>query len=143
MEPRIPQRKADTLMVRCSDHRLALACEQFLEKSLGVQRGAYDLIVVPGGPQFLCALDYLPKFLWVGRRWMRFLAEHHEVRQVVLISHQDCGWYRHVHGEVQDARQKDDLRRARAALTEWLPHLSVLCFFARFRDPDVDFEKVE
>src|SRR5437879_9826167 len=117
----IPQRKADALMVRCSDHRLANACETFVENTLKIIN--YDLLVVPGGPQFLCALEYLPKFHWAGRRWMRFLVDAHEVKRVVLITHQDCGWYRHLHGAHEDhgERQKADLHRAAHHLKDLAP----------------------
>jgi hypothetical protein len=143
------QRKAETVMVRCSDHRLARVCEDFLENDLAAPRGSYDLVVVPGGPQFLCAVDYLPKFLWVGRRWMSFLVDAHEIRRAVLISHQDCGWYRQVHGvaltgERKEERQKQDLRQARSGLLKFLPQLEVRAFFARLHSPsaDVTFEEV-
>lgn len=142
------QRKAETLMVRCSDHRLARACEDFLEHKLLVPEGSYDLVVVPGGPQFLCAIDYLPKFLWVGLRWMRFLVEAHEIKRVVLITHQDCGWYRHVHGATlegarKEERQRQDLHTARVNLQGAFPGLEVNTFFARLKDPGVAFEGVD
>ena len=139
----IPQRKCDTLMIRCSDHRLAHACEQFLEEVLKVSD--YDMLVVPGGPQFLSALDYLPKFNWAGRRWMRFLVDAHEVKRVILISHEDCGWYRHLHGghEEHDARQQDDLRRAAAHLMDIFPGLHAEAYFASLSDGKVRITKVE
>ncbi len=139
----IPQRKCDTLMIRCSDHRLAHACETFVEDILKVSD--YDLVVVPGGPQFLSALEYLPKFNWAGRRWMRFLVDEHEVKRVILISHEDCGWYRHLHGSLQehDARQQADLRRSAAHLKEIFPGLRVDAYFAAGQAPDVHFTRVE
>ena len=135
-------------MVRCSDHRLARACEDFIEHKLAVPEGTYDLVVVPGGPQFLCAMDYLPKFLWVGLRWMRFLVEAHEIKRVVLIAHQDCGWYGHVHGKIlegarKEERQCDDLRLARKNLTGSFPQLQVNTFFARLQESGVTFDHVE
>lgn len=142
------QRKAETVMVRCSDHRRARACEDFLENQLHAPVGSYDLLVVPGGPQFLCAVDYMPKFLWVGIRWMRFLVEQHGIRRVVLINHQDCGWYRQLHGAVlegarKEERQKEDLRRARRDLTEAFPELKVEIFFARLQESGVTFEAIQ
>jgi hypothetical protein len=135
-------------MVRCSDHRLARACEDFLENQLHALPSSYDLLVVPGGPQFLCATAYLPKFLWVGLRWMRFLVEAHEIKRVVLIAHQDCGWYRQLYGPTldparKDERQRQDLRRSRDDLRRVFPNLKVEIFFARLQESGVTFEPVE
>jgi hypothetical protein len=135
-------------MVRCSDHRLARACEDFLENQLHAAPGSYDLVVVPGGPHFLSPSEYLPKFGWVGRRWMRFLVEAHEIHRVVLIAHQDCGWYRQLHGPTLDtagreARQRQDLHISSMDLRQAFPGLRVDTFFARLQEPGVTFEPVE
>jgi hypothetical protein len=136
-------------MVRCSDHRLARACEDFLENQLHVPPGTYDLLVVPGGPQFLCPTTYLPKFLWVGLRWVRFLVEAHEIKRMVLIAHQDCGWYRQLFGpQVADpvrkeALQRKDLHSTRAHLLQAFPNLKVDTFFARLHEPGVTFDLVD
>jgi carbonic anhydrase len=145
------QRKAETLMVRCSDHRLARACEDFLENQLHAPPGSYDLLVVPGGPQFLCPTTYLPKFLWVGARWVRFLVEAHGIKRMVLIAHQDCGWYRQLFGPQlaptdpvrKEKRQRQDLHDTRANLLQAFPDLKVEIFFARLQEPGVTFESVD
>jgi hypothetical protein len=132
----------DTLLIHCSDHRLAHACEKFVEEELKVPE--YDLVSVPGGPQFLRAMEYLPKFAWAGRRWLNFLVESHSIRRVILVAHQDCGWYKKMHGDhdSHEDRQKDDLRHAAADLREWLPSLRVEAFFASL-DGQVSFSRVE
>ena len=137
------QTKCDTLLVHCSDHRLAHACESFVENVLEIKD--YDLLSVPGGPQFLCALEYLPKFNWAGRRWLNFLIEGHGVSHIILIAHEDCGWYRNLHGthEQHEARQKEDLRRARADLLEYLPSLRVETYFASSDGTETKFTSLE
>lgn len=139
----IPPMKAKTLVVYCSDGRFARACDEFVEQTLKI--ADYDVLAVPGGPQFLCALEYLPKLRWAGRRWLDYLVEGHLLERMVLISHQDCGWYRRLHGSHDDqaARQLDDLRRARADLLETLPHLRVEAYFVNVQDGKVSFTKVE
>ncbi len=134
--------KAKTLVVYCSDGRFVQQCDDFVEKTLKIED--YDLLAVPGGPQFLCALEYLPKLRWAGRRWLDFLVEAHRLERVVLISHQDCGWYKRLHGGNDDhqARQMDDLRRARADLMETLPSVRVDAYFASVEDGNVKFEPV-
>lgn len=134
--------ETDTLLVHCSDHRLANSCQEFVEKQLKVP--VYDLVSVPGGPQFLRALEYLPKFTWAGRRWLRFLVDSHRIRRVILIAHLDCGWYKHLHGtnESHVERQKNDLRHATDDLREWLPGLQVESYFASRIEGEVSFERV-
>ncbi len=130
-------------MIRCSDHRLARACEDFVEDTLLIPD--YDLLVVPGGPQFLSALNYMPKFLWAGQRWMRFLIDAHEVKRVVLITHQDCGWYKRLHGMNEDHadRQKADLLDAAVHLRELDPALRVDCFYASLETGEVKFSAIK
>lgn len=132
-----------TLVVHCSDYRFRRAFNEFIEQTLAIAE--YDRIAVPGGPQFLVALDYLPKFGWVGIRWTRFLVEMHGLKRVVLIAHEDCGWYRHVHGSHAEleARQREDLHRAREQLREILPGITVATYLATLHDGKIGFLHVE
>lgn len=132
-----------TLVVRCSDHRFQRAFDHFIENVLRIE--SYDLIAVPGGPQFLVALDYLPKFAWVGNRWTKFLAEAHGLKRVVLIGHEDCGWYKHVHGSHAEleTRQREDLHHARDQLRRALPGVAVETYLATLHDEKVGFLHVD
>ncbi len=139
----IPAVKAKTLVVYCSDGRFARVSDEFVEQTLKI--ADYDVLAMPGGPQFLCALEYLPKLRWAGRRWLDYLVEGHGLERVVLITHQDCGWYRRLHGSHDDhtTRQREDLRRARTELLEALPHLGVEAYFVSVQDGQVSFTKLE
>ncbi len=138
-----PPLRASTLVVYCSDHRFIPACDEFVEKMLGI--ADYDLIAVPGGPQFLAALDYLPKFAWAGSRWTKFLLEGHGLNRVVLIAHEGCGWYRQIHGShaEMESRQREDLRHAGDQLHRLLPGLRVEAYFAVLHDGQASFERVD
>lgn len=81
-----------TLVVTCSSNVYQPVVRQFVESHLGLPAGTYDLLAVPGGPQFLLLTEYLPKFAWAGHRWMKFLIEKHRLKRVVLVSHDDCAW---------------------------------------------------
>ena len=125
---------ADTLVVHCSDHRLQAAVSEFLYKSLGLGRN-YDLLALPGGPQCLTLVEYMPKFSWALTKWVRFLIKDHELDHIVLVAHQDCGWYKqlpfHLFGlDNPRKRQEDDLRRVRAAMARDFPHLRVDLYYA-------------
>ena len=131
------------LVVHCSDHRFRRAFDQFIDQTLAIAE--YDRIAIPGGPQFLVALDYLPKFSWVGNRWTRFLLEAHGLKRVVLIAHEDCAWYRHVHGShvELEARQRADLHRAREQLREILPGVAVETYLATLHEGKIGFLHVD
>jgi hypothetical protein len=135
--------ETETLLIHCSDHRVAHACSKFV--ALELKEPVFDVVAVPGGPQFLRALEYMPKFTWAGRRWLRFLMESHRIRRVILIAHQDCAWYDHLHGdhEDHDARQKADLHHAASDLSEWFPGLRVESYFATGVGAEAHFDRVD
>ncbi len=123
-----------TLVVHCSDHRIQAGLQEFLNTHLGLANN-YDLLAIPGGPQCLTLVEYLPKFSWAGWKWFRFLIEGHDLKRVVLIAHQDCAWYGslplHLHSSPEPrGRQEEDLRRARVALRGEFPNLAVELYFA-------------
>lgn len=125
---------ADALVVHCSDHRFQAALGEFLNKSLDL-KGNYDLLALPGGPQCLTLVEYMPKYAWALTKWVRFLIDAHELNRMVLIAHQDCGWYKqlpfHLFGSSDPRqRQEDDLKRVRAAMAKDFPHLRVDLYFA-------------
>lgn len=130
----------DVLVVHCSDHRIQAGIYEFLNKGLNLEEN-YDLLVVPGGPQCLALVEYLPKFAWAGRRWLNFLKDAHELRRMILIAHQDCGWYKelpfHLHSSSEPRlRQEEDLRRVRQTLTQEFPELRVELYYAGWEGND-------
>src|SRR5512135_2440107 len=119
-EPRQPSPDTDVIVVHCSDSRYQPHFQDFLKRGLGLE--SYALVAVPGGPQFLTLAEYLPKFSWVGWRWIKFLTELTRPRRVILIGHDDCSWYKdgrffHQHHAVGD-QQLADLRHVGDAIRE-------------------------
>ena len=131
---KLNQADTDVLVIHCSDHRFQAAFYEFLNLKLNLDEN-YDLLVLPGGPQCLTLVEYLPKFSWAGWKWFRFLADAHDLKRLILIQHQDCEWYKelpfHLHSStVPRLRQEEDLRRARQTLAKEHPHLSVELYYA-------------
>jgi len=133
--------------VHCSDYRFQAGIREFLDEGLGL-RANYDGLVVPGGPQCLVEVDTLPKFAWAARKWSRMLLQAHSLKRLVLIAHQDCGWYKWLEqwqptrGAVR-RKQEDDLRAASRAALQLLPGLSTDLFYAGWNDAGaVTFEAV-
>ncbi len=91
-EPFVEHESA-VLVICCSSNAFLPYTQEFLERHLELGPGSYDLLAVPGGPQFLLLTEYLPKFAWVGHKWVKFLVERHRLKRVIVISHEDCAWY--------------------------------------------------
>jgi hypothetical protein len=133
---------SDTLVIHCSDPRFQVPFQDFLRGRLGLS--AYALIAVPGGPQFLTLVEYLPKFSWVGWRWVKFVVDLAKARRVILIAHEDCRWYLDGRfGQHADVYQKQlvDLASVRAALEERFGNLAVECYYARLDGGQAVFER--
>ncbi|HLY62510.1 MAG TPA: hypothetical protein VKV95_17350 [Terriglobia bacterium] len=140
---------ADTevLAVHCSDHRFQAGIREFLNRGLNLGEN-FDLLIIPGGPQCLTLVEYLPKFSWAGSRWFRYLLEHHELKRLILIAHQDCGWYKslplHLHSSSNPReRQEQDLRRAHHSLMKDFPELQIELYYAGWdRDDRVTVDSI-
>ena len=139
-----PSPEADVIVVQCSDSRYQPHFQEFLRKGLGLDR--YALVAVPGGLHFLTLAEYLPKFSWVGWRWMKFLVDLSKPRRIVLIAHDDCRWYhdsRFLHPHLSaDERQIADLRQVRAAFAERFPGVAIDGYFARLDGDEAVFDPV-
>ena len=125
---------ADVLVVHCSDPRFQAGFYEFLNLGLNLNE-RYALLAIPGGPQFLTLVEYLPKFSWVGRKWLRFLVETIGMKRLILIAHQDCRWYASLpfhlfRSSDPRRRQEEDLRRAQRSLVEDFPQLAVELYYA-------------
>ena len=139
-----PDEESGIVVVHCSDPRFQPHFQEFLRQKLGPD--SYALVAVPGGPQFLTLAEYLPKFSWVGWRWMKFLMERTRPRRVILIGHHDCHWYMdgrffHQHHAVAD-QQLADLRHVRDAIGERFGNLTIEAYFARLDEGQAIFETV-
>ncbi len=86
------QGEVKTLVIHCSQHNFQPQIDDFVRNGLGKE--SFDRIAVPGGPQFLLGIYYLPKFMWTGNKWAQFLVEKHGLEEAIVIAHEDCGWYK-------------------------------------------------
>ncbi len=140
-----PSEQPDALVVHCSDPRFQKHFGEFLRSRLGLE--TYGLIAVPGGAHFLTMLDYLPKFSWVGWRWVKFLVDFSRPRRLVLIAHDDCRWYKDTrfwqHGDDWKGAALADLGKVRDGFRERFGAITVEAYFARLEGEEVVFEPVK
>jgi len=128
--------------VYCSDGRYGEQMDEFLHAGLGLPR--YDRLALPGGAA--CLADYLVKSYHEKlalERELEFLIKAHELRRVVLIAHQGCGFYKDLWtggGRTVEQQQAIDLRQAAEQIRASNRGLSVEAYFARRVDGRVVFE---
>ncbi|MCS6936926.1 MAG: hypothetical protein NZ610_05750 [Candidatus Bipolaricaulota bacterium] len=135
------ERESAVLVIACTSNAFLPYTREFLERHLGLPEGSYDLLAVPGGGQFLLLTEYLPKFAWVGHRWIKFLVERHRLRRVIVIAHQDCAWYSEERfippflqrlgvGRSLKDRQREDLREIVQALRQLSLPIAIEAYYA-------------
>ena len=136
-----------TLIIACADGRWRDHVEDFAANGLKIDP-AYDLLMVPGGAEPLALADLIPKDFNFLRRRLEMLVRSHGTRRIVLIAHENCGWYRErrIGPFTLDpkARQLADLRQARGRMQEWFDGVTIESYFARLdgAPPRALFESV-
>ena len=129
--------------VYCSDGRFGEQVDELLLNRLALPR--YDRLVVPGGAACLAGHFGAYREEEGVAEQLRFLLAVHDVRQVILIAHQDCAYYTewlHVPPLQLEARQHEDLHKAVRHVRRLGADLEITAFFARRRDAQVWFEPV-
>ena len=127
--------------IYCSDGRVGEQIDEFLHQGLGLPR--YDRLAIPGGPA--CLSGSLSTFL-EGRALeeaLRFLIRVHDLRQVVLIAHDSCAYYRDrlaVPESSVTMQQRQDLETASRAVQRLRDGLGVKRFLAHTVDARIRFE---
>ncbi len=135
--------RPSTLVVCCSDGRWHAQIEEFVEHEVDERA---DLFAVPGGAAVVDPWNSSFDEARVFDSAMRVFVEHHDLRAVWLISHQDCAYYKLRHPELDErgrlARQRADLLRAAQLLKERHAHLEPRCVHAALHEGAVVFEPV-
>lgn len=80
------------VVLYCSDGRYGSATERFLQRALSLPR--YDRLVFPGGAGSLGSHPAAWRTAEALLESLRFLVSEHGLRRVVLVAHDDCGFYR-------------------------------------------------
>jgi hypothetical protein len=141
------EQRSPTLVIACADGRWRDHIEDFAANGLRIDP-AHDLLRVPGGAEPLALGDLIPKDFNFLRRRLEMLVRSHGTRRIVIIAHENCGWYRErkIGPLTLDlrARQLADLRRGRAVMQEWFGDVTIETYFARVEGtpPRATFEVV-
>jgi hypothetical protein len=130
--------------VYCSDGRYGEQMDQFLHEGLGLPR--YDRLAVPGGIAPLAGHLAAWREEEALATQLRFLIDGHALTRLVLIAHQDCGFYVHRLGYrvvEREQQQRLDLGKCAQRVRGLAAHLQVEAYFARVSGAKVFFEPVE
>lgn len=130
--------------VYCSDGRYGEQFDDLLHNALGLPR--YDRLAVPGGAA--CLARHFKTFREEEgvTEQLRFLIEVHELKRIVLVAHQDCGFYLErlrVSPLQLESQQRDDMRKAVQRVRSLGWNLAVDAWFARRHREAVRFERVD
>lgn len=129
--------------VYCSDGRFGEQFDEFLDHLVGSV--LCDRLAVPGGPASLGLGSQGPEESRGVEAQLEFLVRAHDLRQVILIAHVPCAFYRErlqVPDDAQHDRQVADLREA-ARTVRALGSLQVDAWAARVVDERVQFHPME
>ncbi|HEY8748321.1 MAG TPA: carbonic anhydrase [Tepidisphaeraceae bacterium] len=135
-------RRVGAAAVYCSDGRYGEQMDEFLHTALGLPR--YDRLALPGGAGCLAGhlmTAYNEKLAL--ERQLEFLIKAHELKRIVLIAHQGCGFYKDLwtDGRTVEEQQEADLAKAAQQLRTANSGVIVETYFARRVDGNVAFER--
>ena len=128
--------------VYCSDGRVGEQIDEFLRHTLDTS--LCDRLAVPGGPASLRVSSPVPYESRGLKEQLSFLVRAHSLRQVILIAHVPCAYYRRrlaVPDALQHDYQAEDLGEA-AGVVKSLASLRVDAYVARVVKAKVQFHPV-
>lgn len=127
--------------VYCSDGRFGEQMDEFLHQNLGLPR--YDRVAVPGGAACMAGHMMVYHEAQALERQLSFLITSHALTKVVLISHENCGFYKGLWiGTTKlEQQQQMDLKKAADYIRSHHPKVDVQAYFAKRVDGKVRFEK--
>ena len=144
--------KPITLIIHCSDARFHFAFNCFFVNDLNLASGEFVQIVVAGGPASLANPAMAKEMQFLNNQIVFFLKHFLSIKSVVLINHEDCGFYKLIPNPTnkKENRERDDALVAAKATadriaSERIQGVEVLAFYAKFANADrseIVFEKM-
>ncbi len=138
-------RPSEALVIHCADPRFQDAFRRFVTEELKI--ATYTLVVAGGGAQALGAQESYPENFATMWDQVKFFIQVSNLRRVVVINHEDCLWYRRMHGHESavdlPSRQRHDLCRVADMIRQEFEGIEVRSFWAALEGDRVSFRAVD
>lgn len=128
--------------IYCSDGRFGEQMDEFLHNSLGLPR--YDRVAVPGGAACLGGHMMVYHEAQALDRQLSFLITSHGLNRIVMIAHENCGFYKGLWlSEMSIEKQQAlDLKKAGELIKLHHPKVQTEGWLARKVNGKVCFERM-
>lgn len=127
--------------VHCLDPRFRPAIENFLDDLFEGKKCA--VISLAGGIHPVGTSKTSPSKLDFLNEQTDFVLTEMNLRQAVIINHDDCRWYHHHQGDCQVPEQlAKDLIEAKALIKRRHPLVEVIAYQAVLKDDEIAFKKM-
>ena len=132
--PAIRDPKPKVLLICCFDPRIDAALREFVDGHLNLPPGEVVTIRIAGGPAILTCMQRKPDDYFSFIKQLLFAFAHFKsLERVILIAHQDCGYYSTLYENDKPKNQeKVDLVVEARVVADLPPHLKVEAWFASF-----------
>ncbi|MFA6081313.1 MAG: carbonic anhydrase [Patescibacteria group bacterium] len=117
----------DAFVVACIDFRFQKYLKQWLDENMNQVNKTYDFVGFAGSTK---SLETIMGQLDISVRL-------HQVKEVVLVHHEECGAYG---SESTHDRHAEDLNKAKKTILEKYPNLKVDLFYLHLNG---EFEKIQ
>lgn len=135
---------AQALVIHCGDPRFQDAFRRFITEELGYRN--YVPIVIGGGVHAFGVQSFLPKNFKILWEQIKFFVKEGRIRNVVIINHDDCAWYKKMkgyHPMVRLAtRGKLDLVVAARTILRDFAGVTVRSYWASLEGDAISFSEV-
>jgi hypothetical protein len=134
----------EALVIHCADPRFHSAFASFLTDELGLKN--YIPIIIGGGIHSFGIQSLLPKNFKILWEQIKFFIKHAELRQIIIINHEDCQWYEKMKGYHPRIRLpvkgKKDLQTAAEVILKDFAHIQVRTFWAALDGDHISFSEI-
>jgi len=136
------EQRVGAAAIYCSDGRFGEQMDEFLHNGLGLPR--YDRVAVPGGAACLGGHLMVYHEAQALDRQLSFLITSHELTRIVMIAHDNCGFYKGLWlSEMSIEKQQAlDLQKAAEQIRSHHPKVQVESYLARRSEGNVTFERM-